>query len=243
MQEEALAGLVERLTAEPQLSYTLDQIVHEASREVPGSDFCAVSLSRQGRIEHISTTDPLARKLDTLQVELEQGPSFEVSWDHELLRVVDFATESRWPRWVPAVRGLGIGSSLTVLLPVDGPLATLSLYSRKTEAFDQTSIDLAAVYARLSGVALQQAYHADGLRTAMQSRLTIGAAQGILMERYNISLDRSFEVLRRRSNETNVKLRDVALAIVQQTDEHTATGGASQRTGSRVEMADSTGSD
>src|SRR5699024_1848671 len=104
-------------------------------------------------------------------------------------------------------------------------------------------VPMAAVYARLSGVALQQAYHADGLRTAMQSRLTIGAAQGILMERYNISLDRSFEVLRRRSNETNVKLRDVALAIVQQTDEHTATGGASQRTGSRVEMADSTGSD
>lgn len=213
-----MAGLVERLSAEPEIHHTLDQVVDEARSDIPGCEFCAVSVMRKGEIEHASTTDPLAQELGTLQVRLGEGPGLEVTWDHEILRVQDLLVEPRWPRWVGEARAAGIRSSLTILLPVDGPVATMSMYSRLPHAFDQTSIDLAAVYARLSGVALKQAYRADGLRTAMQSRLVIGVAQGILMQRYGISLDRSFEVLRRRSNETNTKLRDVALAIVNQTD-------------------------
>lgn len=218
MHEQELADLVERLNADPELDYTLDQVVQEALHNVPGCDFCAVSLIRRGQIEGASATDSLARQLDSLQVQFGEGPSLETAWDHEILRVADYAAESRWPRWVEQARRLGVGSSLTFLLPVDGASATLTMYSRSAGTFDQGAIDLAAVYARLSGVAVQQAYQVDGLRTAMQSRLTIGAAQGILMERYGISLDRAFEVLRRRSNETNTKLRDLALTIVQQTD-------------------------
>lgn len=218
MDGEELAGLVERLSAEPEITYTLDRVVAEAQADIPGCDFCAVSVMRKGVLEHASATDPLAQELGTLQVGFGEGPSLDVSWDHEILRVQSLMTETRWPRWVGEARASGVRASLTILLPVDGPVATLSMYSWREEAFDQPAIDLAAVYARLSGVALQQAYHADGMRTAMQSRLVIGVAQGILMQRYGISLDRSFEVLRRRSNETNTKLRDVALAIVHQTD-------------------------
>lgn len=209
---------MERLSAEPEISYTLDQVVDEARADIPGCEFCGVSIMRKGEMEHASTTDPLAQELGTLQLRLGEGPSLEVAWDHEILRVQDLTVEPRWPRWVKEVRASGIRSALTILLPVDSPVATMSMYSRQPEAFDQASIDLAAVYARLSGVALKQAYRTDGLRTAMQSRLVIGVAQGILMQRYGISLDRSFEVLRRRSNETNTKLRDVALAIVHHTD-------------------------
>lgn len=228
MQGQELARLIERLSAEPELDYTLDQVAEQAADNVPGCEFCAVSLVRRGEIEHAAATDPLAQQLGTLQVELGEGPSLDVSWDHEIVRVEDLSTETRWPRWVREARKRGIGSSLTLLLPVDGPLATLTLYSREVMAFDQASIDLAAVYARLSGVAVQHAYHQDGLRTAMQSRLAIGVAQGILMQRYGISLDRAFEVLRRRSNETNTKLRDVALAIVHQTDPRALDGPALQ---------------
>ncbi|WP_114908201.1 GAF and ANTAR domain-containing protein [Ornithinimicrobium murale] len=236
MDEHELAALVERLNAEPELDYTLDQVVQEAQHNVPGCDFCAVSVIRRGRIEESSATHDLAGQLDALQVEMGEGPSLDTEWDHEIVRVPDFATERRWPRWVAQARALGVGSSLTLLLPVDGASTTLTMYSRDVGMFDQSAIDLAAVYARLSGVAVQQAYQFDGLRTAMQSRLTIGAAQGILMERYAISLDRAFEVLRRRSNETNTKLRDVALAIVQQTDPRPLTDAARGETDLRVEV-------
>lgn len=218
MRDRELAALVERLNAEPELEYTLDQVVDQARVNVPGCEYGAVSVVQRGEIVHAAATDPLAEQLGTLQIELSEGPYFELSWDHEILRVEDFARETRWPRWVSAVRAAGIGSSLAILVPVGGQSGMLTMYSRQVGAFDAASIDLAAVYARLSGVALRHAYHADGLRTAMQSRLVIGVAQGILMQRYGIPLDRSFEVLRRRSNETNTKLRDVALLVVHQTD-------------------------
>lgn len=62
--------------------------------------------------------------------------------------------------------------------------------------------------------AAQQQDHLDGLRTALESRLVIGRAEGILMERHGISCESAFAVLARFSQESNRKLRDVAAELV-----------------------------
>jgi AmiR/NasT family two-component response regulator len=48
----------------------------------------------------------------------------------------------------------------------------------------------------------------------MQTRHLIGLAKGVLMPRYDLDADRAFSVLRRQSQQSNVKLRDVAARIV-----------------------------
>jgi AmiR/NasT family two-component response regulator len=53
------------------------------------------------------------------------------------------------------------------------------------------------------------------LQTAVQSRLLIGVAQGIVMNRYELTLEQSFEVLRRFSSQANIKLRDLAAAVIE----------------------------
>lgn len=52
------------------------------------------------------------------------------------------------------------------------------------------------------------------LRDALESRLVIGQAMGLLMARQGLSTDAAFEALARQSQETNVKLRDVAARLV-----------------------------
>lgn len=52
------------------------------------------------------------------------------------------------------------------------------------------------------------------LRQAMDSRATIEQAKGIVMCRYGIDADSAFQLLRRWSMETNVKVRIVALMLV-----------------------------
>src|SRR5262249_24781743 len=52
------------------------------------------------------------------------------------------------------------------------------------------------------------------LRAALDSRGVIGQAQGILMERERITAEQAFDVLRRASQDLNVKLRDVAQRLV-----------------------------
>ena len=52
------------------------------------------------------------------------------------------------------------------------------------------------------------------LRIAMKSRAVIEQAKGILMERYKITDDRAFTVLTRTSQESNIKLRELADQLV-----------------------------
>ncbi|HVL32609.1 MAG TPA: ANTAR domain-containing protein, partial [Actinomycetota bacterium] len=64
----------------------------------------------------------------------------------------------------------------------------------------------------------------ENLRTALESREIIGEAKGILMAREQISADEAFDVLRRISQTTNVKLRDVAVKIVESTQRRSRDG-------------------
>jgi AmiR/NasT family two-component response regulator len=63
-------------------------------------------------------------------------------------------------------------------------------------------------------VAMSRVQESDHLWQAIDARKLIGQAQGILMERYDLDDERAFEVLRRYSQNSNLKLRDVAQMVV-----------------------------
>jgi AmiR/NasT family two-component response regulator len=54
----------------------------------------------------------------------------------------------------------------------------------------------------------------EELHTALETRHTIGLAQGLLMARYELTAEQAFEYLRRSSQEGNVKLRRLAERVV-----------------------------
>lgn len=215
MQDDQLAHIVEQLSSEPEEDLTLQQVVDRAVDSIPGCHMGSIFVRRGSDVEVAATTDPTAARVDELQFELGEGPCLTVLLDHEIARVVDTHSDDRWPAWSAMARGEGVRSSLSVRLATGSSLfACLNMYSHDADGFDEDAVDRAAVYARLASVAMTQAREITGLRSALQNRLIIGAAQGILMERYALSLDRSFEVLRRHSNESNTKLRDVAQDVV-----------------------------
>ncbi len=58
-----------------------------------------------------------------------------------------------------------------------------------------------------------------GLRRALETRPTIDLAKGMVMQRYGCTDVAAFGLLRRFSQEHNVKIRDLAAAIVARVDE------------------------
>lgn len=62
--------------------------------------------------------------------------------------------------------------------------------------------------------AQEQVHEIAGLQAALESRLVIGQAQGLLMARHTMSPESAFGVLVRLSQDCNVKLRDVAAQLV-----------------------------
>jgi ANTAR domain len=99
--------------------------------------------------------------------------------------------------------------------PADGPplarqLAELAR-SMKHDTADPLArpADPLAVFAAITEAAAQ----IRQLRTALDSRDVIGQAKGILMERYRLTPDGAFALLARASQDTNVKLREVAAEL------------------------------
>lgn len=78
-------------------------------------------------------------------------------------------------------------------------------------AADRAVAEEVAVHARIALAAWDAA---DDLALGLASRSVIGQAQGILMERFSLDADRAFQVLRRYSQDGNVKLVEVARRVV-----------------------------
>jgi GAF domain-containing protein len=212
------AALAAELQQEPDLALTSRAIVTRMREVVPEADKVSLTV-RAPRSGHrtLASTDPVAEQADELQYDLGEGPCIQVADAGGWLRSGDVGTDARFPVWGPRAAAVGVGSLLSVSVTErEEPLGALNLYSVEPGAFvDRDVVDLALVYAIHATTALSSARRATTLRAAVSSRHVIGMAQGIAMERYDIDQQQSFELLRRLSSTTNVKLRDIAKQIAE----------------------------
>ncbi|MBZ5733678.1 GAF and ANTAR domain-containing protein [Nocardioides sp. TRM66260-LWL] len=217
------ARLVAGLAVERTPEDTLEQVVARCLEVVEAADSASLTLRRaRGRLETVGATEEVARRADAAQLEVGEGPCLDSALSREPHLVQDTATDPRWPRWSRAAAALGVRSVVSVQLPAPQsddpaprPVGAINLYSTRPGAFDRDDLDLAEVYATHAALALSSARVVDGLEQAVRSRHLIGAAQGMLMQRYDLDLDQSFQVLLRWSSHRNQPLRDLAEAIVE----------------------------
>ncbi|MCW2761533.1 MAG: hypothetical protein JWR85_1734, partial [Marmoricola sp.] len=160
-----------------------------------------------------ASTGTVASEAERHQVELAEGPTLATLTSSETT-VVELAQEARWPLWAARARDLGVTGVMTLSLAVGSEqLGILSVYSSAENGFPHESSAYAYAYCAHASVALFAAQQVSGLHRAVESRHRIGIAQGILIVRYSISMETAFELLRRYSNATNTKLRDVAMTV------------------------------
>jgi hypothetical protein len=219
----AFAALASQLQNEsesaPDEVVTARTIVDRAREVVEDAD--AVSLTvvlAEGRYATLASTDDVAGEADGFQYDLDEGPCVEAAECTSWFRSGDVGSDPRWPRWGSKASSLGVSSVLSVRLTTHDGRAhgALNFYSVAPDAFsDAEAIDLAQVYTVHAANALSTARLVCGLQTALTSRHTIGIAQGILMERFGLDQQHSFELLRRTSSVHNIKLRDVAARVVE----------------------------
>lgn len=98
-------------------------------------------------------------------------------------------------------------------------VAALNLFSDTPNRFDAVSAERAVVLAAFASVALNAAAsgeNVDNLRQGLQSNREIGRAIGMLMLINDISEEEAFDRLRRLSQEMNIKVAQVARAVVEQ---------------------------
>ncbi|WP_432876887.1 ANTAR domain-containing protein [Kribbella sp. CA-245084] len=167
------------------------------------------------RLEIPAVTDPIVAEIYALQIDGGKGPLTVSMHEHLTVLVGDTAADDRWPEWAAKVRELGVRSVLDVpLTTAAGTVGVLGLYSIHPDAFGPDEEAIAHILARHASVAVASARHEHNLAQAVDARKLVGQAMGILMERYQLNGDQAFAVLRRYSQDTNTKLRDVALQLI-----------------------------
>ncbi|WP_433783942.1 GAF and ANTAR domain-containing protein [Actinomycetospora sp. CA-101289] len=202
------------------LEETLGQIVTSAVATVPGVDAGSISITHHGRIETRHPSSEEIGKLDRTQSELYEGPCISAIDDPPESGIViaqDFAGEDaqRWPRFAPEAVAAGYRALMSTQLTTDGgPRAALNLYGATAHAFDEDARVMAGLFGVQASLLLYGADTAEHLQRAVDGRDEIGQAKGILMERFSLDGDAAFQMLVKSSQDTNMKLTDVARWLI-----------------------------
>lgn len=221
--QEDLAGLQDALLHTESVEQFLHQLAELSTRVVADGLCCGMTLRQNGRPPATAAcTDPLASQADDVQYRTGDGPCLHAIRNGEQVRIDDMTSHRRWPRFSRQAVSLGIRSSLSLPLIADGvPVGALNLYARRPHAFGPAETKRAEEFAgHASGalaLALRMANCADlndQLRSSIVSRAVIDQALGVIMATERCAQDEAFALLRTVSQNTNVKLRELATTIV-----------------------------
>lgn len=212
---QQMASMARDLLAQDSVRATLERITASATELVDGCDAAGILVLHGTAVETLAPTRQLVDDSDQLQQRLGEGPCFDAarsSQGQQLFRISDLTAEQqRWPAYAPQAHALGVGSMMGFpLFTEDEDLGALNLYSRRPGAFTETSELAGWLLASHAAVACSSARTHAQMDQALATRHLIGEAMGILMGRLHVTEDEAFDVLRRYSQENNIKLREVA---------------------------------
>jgi GAF domain-containing protein len=205
---------------------TLEQFLQElatlAARMVDEGVCCGMTVRSNGRPATVACSDPLASEIDEVQYKLNDGPCLHAMRSGGQVSIDDTADRAQWPRFEAAAQARGIRSCLALPLVADGKaVGALNLYARGVGAFGPARVRRAENLAENASGALSLMLRlasyselTEQLRSSLTSRAVIYQALGVIMAQERCTQARAFELLRSASQNRNVKLRDIASAIV-----------------------------
>lgn len=206
-----------RATAMPRsLSDILADVTSAATELIPGVDVAGVLLvGKGGSFETLAPTSDILFEIDQLQKKHLEGPCVQAALDETVVRTDDFEEDQRWPKYSPEVVKLGIRSGLSFkLYTADRTAGALNLFGFEPDVWDSESETVGMVLAAHAAAAIIASREGDQLQSALTTRDRIGQAKGIIMERFDVDDVQAFGMLRQLSQDSNVKLIDVAQQVI-----------------------------
>lgn len=217
LQADVFARLAVELHNAVGVEETVETVVHFALQALGCSHAGVALYTRGGQPEAPTVTDPVVAEIYQYQLDNQDGPMTLSMRERVPVLVRDTACDDRWPAWSARVRDLGVRSVLDIPLTLGSNSSTvgvLALYSRLPDGFSADDQAIAHILARHASIAVATARHEETMAAAIDARKLVGQAIGILMERFAVDADRAFAILRRYSQDTNTKLRDVAQQLI-----------------------------
>lgn len=177
----------------------------------------------QGNLQRVASSSEETRLLELLQVQTREGPCFEAVQTGQPIIVEDIeGSRDRWPTFAARAAADGFNSVYAFPLRLrDSTIGGLNLFGLTKASMDEESRVIAQALADIAtiGILQQRSIHrtsllAENLQRALNTRIVVEQAKGILSERGDLPMDVTFDLLRSYARSHNLKLSALAHSVV-----------------------------
>ena len=223
----AFVGLADTLVADYDVIELTQQLVDNSISLLPIAAAGILIGDARGDLTVIASSSEQTRLLELLQVEVDVGPCLLAYRTGKQVLVDDLSVDrQRWPAF--AARAAEYRYRSVSALPLrlrDERVGALNLFRNEVGPLSPTHIAIGQALADVATIGIlnqRTLTHSDlinqQLQSALNTRVIIEQAKGVLAERGNLDMDRAFVLLRSYARKTHQRLADVARAVVDNAD-------------------------
>jgi transcriptional regulator with GAF, ATPase, and Fis domain len=180
-------------------------------------------VDQHGALQVVAASSERTRLLELFQLQTDQGPCVDCFRTGQPLSVADLsAAAGRWPHFVAAAAEVGF--SAVHALPMrlrQEVVGALNLFDTSPGTLAPSRLRIGQGLADVATIGLlqEQAIRrretlAEQLQTALNSRIIIEQAKGVLGERLGLDMDQAFTLLRDTARSQSRRLAELAAAVV-----------------------------
>lgn len=191
---------------------------------------------QQGALQVVAASSERTRLLELFQLQTDQGPCVDCFRTGQPVSVTDLPTAGRWPRFTAAAAEVGFVAVHALPMRLrEEVIGALNLFDTVRGTLDSGTLRIGQALADVATIGLlqQRAIHrrdvlTEQLQTALNSRILIEQAKGVLAERLHVDLADAFTMLRGSARSHNRRLSDLAQAVVDGTEQLPPTAAGSR---------------
>jgi GAF domain-containing protein len=180
-------------------------------------------VDRSGGLRIAASSSGAMNHLELFELQHHEGPCVDCFQSGEPVTCADLEAEiERWPAFGPEALRSGFHSVHALPMRLrDTRIGSLNLLRHEPGPLDPEDLRAMQALADVATIGLLQQRAAedakvlaDQLQHALNSRVIIEQAKGVLAQSLQVGMDEAFDLLRRYSRDRNRRLSEVAAAVV-----------------------------
>ncbi|MFP5219073.1 MAG: GAF domain-containing protein [Actinomycetes bacterium] len=220
---EALVTLADTLVADYDVVDLMDRLVTTAMHLLDGAAGGVLLRDQRGGLQLVASSTEEMRLLELFQLQNHEGPCLDCIAQDTTISVDDLAeAASRWPRFTAEARRAGFRSVHAVPMRLrDEVIGGLNLFQTDQRPLGPREKRVAQALADIAtiGVLQQRSVHraallAEQLQSALDTRIAIEQAKGVVAVVAGVDMDTAYRRIRRYARDHNLTMGAVSAAVV-----------------------------
>jgi GAF domain-containing protein len=179
--------------------------------------------SNNGQLRVIASSSEAMRVLELFEVQAQEGPCYDAYYTGEAVVNQDLdSVDGRWPLFAREAIADGFHSAHALPMRLRGSLiGALNLFRTDRGEMGSADLAIAQAFADIATIAIIQnravveaQLLAQQLTHALNSRVMLEQAKGMIAERLDLGMEQSFATLRNHARNHNLRLGDVVESVI-----------------------------